>query len=83
MEGDAGDVIGVAFEGDDRVGVGGLDVVEFDVVAACGGEVFLVRRDAEAVYLRFGVLDCAAADPAESFPESDCVVIAGFEGLGQ
>jgi len=78
VEGDAGDVVGVAFEGDDWVGISGLDVVEFDVVAARGGEVFLVGRDAEAVYLRFGVLDCAAADTAEGFPEADCVVIAGF-----
>lgn len=51
VEGDAGDVVGVAFEGDNWVWVRRFDVVEFDVVAASCGEVFLVGGDAQAVDL--------------------------------
>ena len=46
VERDARDVVGVAVEGHDRVGVGGFDVVQFDVVVARGREEAFVRRDA-------------------------------------
>lgn len=52
------------------VWVGGLDVVEFDGMVPGGGEETLVGGDAEAIYLRIGVLDCAGADAGEGFPES-------------
>lgn len=62
VEGHAGDVVGVAFECEDRVWICGFDVVELDVGVGGGGEEALVGGDAEAVDLRVGVLDCARAD---------------------
>jgi hypothetical protein len=62
VERNACDVAGVAVEGEDRVGVRRLDVVELDGVVPCGGEVALIGRDAEAVDLRVGVGDGARAD---------------------
>jgi hypothetical protein len=91
VERNAGYVAGVSVEGEDRVGVRGFDVVQLDRVVAGGGEVALVGRDAEAVYLRVGVRDCTGADAGQGFPEAggsvrfsraswssapDCVVIA-------
>lgn len=76
VECDAGDVGRVPVEGQDGVWVGRLDVVELDRVVAGGGEVALVRRDAEAVHLRVGVGDGAGADAAEGFPEPDSMIIA-------
>lgn len=70
VESDAGDVTGVPVEGEDRVGVGALDVVELDRVVPRRGEVALVRRDAEAVYLRVGMWDRAGANAREGFPET-------------
>jgi len=46
MKGDAGDVICVTLESDDRIGISGFDVVEFDIAPASGGKVFFVWRDA-------------------------------------
>lgn len=69
MEGDSGDVARVALEGQQRVRVGGLDVVELDGVVARAGEEALVGRDAQAVDLRVRVLDRARAYARESFPE--------------
>lgn len=63
VEGYACDVAGVAFEGEDWVGIAGLDVVELDVVVAGCGEVAFVGGDAEAVHLGVRVLDCAGAYP--------------------
>ena len=59
MEGYAGDVAGVAFEGEACVRVRRLDVVKLDRVVARGGEEAFVGGDAEAVYLRVGVWDGA------------------------
>lgn len=57
-------------EGEDRVGVGGLDVVELDCVVTSGGKVSLVRRDAKAVDLGIWVWDSPGAYTGEGFPES-------------
>jgi hypothetical protein len=70
VKGDARDVGRVAVEGQDRVRVRRLDVVELDRVVARGGEVALVGRDAQAVDLRVGVGDGAGADAAEGLPEA-------------
>jgi hypothetical protein len=70
VERDAGHVAGVAVEGEDRVGVRGFDVVQLDCVVAGGGKVALVGRDAQAVYLRVGMRDCAGADAGQRFPEA-------------
>jgi hypothetical protein len=78
VEGDAGDVARVTLKGEERVGVGRLDVVELDGVVAGGGEEALVRGDAEAIDLRVWVLNGARTDARESFPEADRVVVAGW-----
>lgn len=59
VECDAGDVAGVTLKGHDRVGIGGLDVVELNIVVASSGKEALVRGDAEAIDLRVGVLNRA------------------------
>lgn len=59
MEPDTGDIVGVAFELQDRVGVGRLDIVEFDGGVAGGREETLIGGDTQAIDLRVGVLDCA------------------------
>lgn len=46
VEGDAGDVARVALKGQQRVGVGALDVEQLDGVVAGGREEALVGRDA-------------------------------------
>ena len=78
MEGNAGDVAIVPLEGHDGIGVGRLDVVEAHDMATRGSEELLVWGDAQSVDLRLGVLDGAAADAAERFPEADCVVVASW-----
>lgn len=75
VECDARDVGRVTVEGEDGVGVRRFDIVELDGMMAGRGEVALVGRDAEAVYLGVGVWDGARADAAESFPESWRVVL--------
>lgn len=45
-------------------------MVEFDGVMSGNSEVSFVRRDAEAVYLGVGEVDCAGADAGEGFPEA-------------
>jgi hypothetical protein len=78
VERNAGDVGRVAFEGQDGIGICGLDLVELDGVVAGGGEEALVGGDAEAVDLRIGVRDRAGADAGEGFPEADRVVVASW-----
>ena len=51
VEGYAGNVAVVSFKCHDRIRVGGLDVVEPDDMATCGGKEFLVGRNAQAVDL--------------------------------
>lgn len=70
MEGNAGNVVGVTFEGKNCGRVGGFYVVEFYGVVASGGEVAFVGTDAEAVDLAVWMWDCSAADAGEGFPES-------------
>lgn len=73
VESHARDIAGVPFKGQDGIGVVGLDVVELYRVVARGGEVALVRGDAEAVDLRVWVRYGAGADAGEGFPESGVV----------
>lgn len=51
MKGHACDIVCVSLEGEDRAGVGGLDIVESDGMMTSGGEVSFVGRDTQAVYL--------------------------------
>lgn len=67
---DTSDVGGVTLEGHDRVGVGGLDIVELDIVVACGRKEALVGGNAQAIDLRIRVLDGARTDPREGLPEA-------------
>lgn len=70
MKSDAGDVVGVAFEGEDWIRICGFNIVELHVGVGGGSEETLIGRDAEAVDLAVWVLDCAGTDAGESFPES-------------
>lgn len=70
MERNAGNIVAMALEDHDRVRIRRFDVVELDIVATGCGEIAFVRCNAEAIYLRFGMLDCARADARESFPEA-------------
>lgn len=70
VERDASDVVGVTLEGHDRVGIGGLDIVELDIVVARSREESLVGSDAQAIDLGIRVLDCARADAREGLPEA-------------
>ena len=69
VECNAGDVVGMAFKGQDGIWVRGLDVVELDAMVARGGKEALVRRDTEAVDLRVRMLDSARAYSGKSLPE--------------
>jgi hypothetical protein len=51
VECDARDIAGVTFEGHHGVGVGGLDVIELDIVVTTGGEEALIGGDAETIDL--------------------------------
>ena len=81
MKGYAGDIAGVAIEGEERVGICRADVIQFDIVVAGSGKVALVRGDAETVDLGVWVLDGPGADAREGFPEADGVVITGCNDL--
>lgn len=70
MKRNARDVGRVSVKGEDGIGVRRFDVVELNGVVARGGEVALVGRDTEAVYLAVRVWNRARADAAERFPES-------------
>jgi len=70
VEGYARDVARVALEDEQRVRVGGFDIEELDRVVAGRGEEALVRRYAQAVHLRVGVLYGARADARERLPEA-------------
>ena len=64
------DIASMAFEGEERVGVGGLDIVELDRMVTSSRKETLVRRDAESIDLRVRVLDCARTDTRERLPET-------------
>jgi len=57
VEGYAGDVAGVTFEGENGVRVRRLDIVELDILVSCSCEITLLRRDAKAVHLRVRMLN--------------------------
>lgn len=62
MKCDASDIVGMAFEGQESIRVGRLDVVEFHIVAARSREESLVWRDAESVDLGVRVLNGTGTD---------------------
>lgn len=70
MKRDASDIVRVAFKGLDRVWIRRLNVVEAYNMAASRSEKLLVWSYAEAVDLRFGMLDSARANARKGFPES-------------
>lgn len=69
VERNAGDVVGMAFKGQDRVWVSRFDIVEFDAVVACSGKEPFIRRYTETINLRVRVLNCARAYSRKSLPE--------------
>lgn len=70
MESYTRDVASVAFKGEYGSWIGGLDIVEFDCVAASGGEEPLVGRDTETIDLGVWMRDSSGAYATQSFPES-------------
>jgi hypothetical protein len=59
MKCDASNIARVTFEREERVWVGGLDIVELYCVMASGSKEALIGRYTEPVDLGIGVLDCA------------------------
>lgn len=59
MEGYAGDIPAMSVKGKEGIRVCGADIVEFDIMVAGSSEVAFVRRNAETVDLRVGMLDGA------------------------
>lgn len=49
----------MTFEGHHGVGVGGLNVIELDIVVTAGGKEAFIGSDAETIDLRVRVLDGA------------------------
>jgi hypothetical protein len=74
---DTRDIASMTFESEERVRIGGLDVVELDSVVASGSEEAFVWRDAETVDLRVRVLDCARANTREGLPETERIIVLG------
>lgn len=70
MESNPGDVSAMTLEGHHRVGIGGLDVEQFDMMTSRCGKEALVGSDAETVHLGLGMLDGAGADSGESLPKA-------------
>lgn len=71
VECDTSDVTCVPFEGHHGVGVGGLNVIELDIVVTAGGKETLIGSDTKAIDLRVRVLDGARADSGQRLPEAD------------
>lgn len=71
VEGNSSDIVGVTVEGHHRVGVGGFDIIQLDIVMTGGGQVALVRGDAKTVDLGVRVLDSTRADTGQGLPEAD------------
>ena len=69
-------VSGVARESHDRLWIGRLHIEKFYIVIAGCGKKSFIRGDAESIDLRIRMLDCTGADARQSFPESNCVIIA-------
>lgn len=70
VEGHARDVAGVTLEGEQGVGVGGLDIVEFDGMVASSCKETLVRRNTQTIDLGVGMLYSSGANARESLPET-------------
>ena len=70
MEGNARDVVGVTFERQDGIRVGGLDVVKLHRVMAGCSKVPFVGRDAESIDFGIGMGYRARTDAGQSFPET-------------
>jgi hypothetical protein len=69
MERNASDVTSVTVEGEDGIGVRGLDVVELDRVMTGSGQITLVWRDTQPVDLRIWMRDGPGAYAGQRFPE--------------
>lgn len=83
MERNASDVIGVAFKGHDRVGIGRLDIVQFDIVMTGRREEAFVGSDAKTIHLRIWMLDSTGADARQGLPEPDQITKSSISiGIG-
>lgn len=70
MESNTGDISAMALKGHHRVGVGGLDVEQFDMMTSRCGKEALVGGDTKTVHLRLGMLDVAGANSGEGLPKA-------------
>lgn len=64
------DIVRVSVKRHDGVRVCRLDIVEFDIVMACGCQKAFIGCDAETIHLGIRVLDSARADARQSLPEA-------------
>lgn len=69
-------VASMSGEHHDGIWVGRADIEEFDIVVASCSEVSFVWGYTETIDLRIRMLNCAMANTRQSFPESNCVVVA-------
>lgn len=74
---DTSNIPAMAIECQDRRRIRGTNVEELDVLVASCREPAFVGGDAQPVDLRVWVLNGTRTDAGESFPESDCMVVAG------
>lgn len=81
MKSHPGDVVRVPIERHDGVRVSRLDIVEFDIVMACGCQKSFIGSDAKTIHLRIWVLDGSRADARQSLPEAVFRILVSPDGL--
>lgn len=81
MKSHPGDVIRVPIKRHDGVRVRRLDIVEFDIVMACGRQKALIGSDAKTIHLGIWVLDGSRADARQSLPEAVFRILISPDGL--
>ena len=81
MKSHPGDVVRVPIKRHDGVRVRRLDIVEFDIVMACGRQKALIGSDAKTIHLGIWVLDGSRADARQSLPEAVFRILISPDGL--
>lgn len=81
MKSHPGDVVRVPIKRHDGVRVRRLDIVEFDIVMACGRQKALIGSDAKTIHLGIRVLDGSRADARQSLPEAVFRILISPDGL--
>ena len=81
MKSHPGDVVRVPIERHDGVRVRRLDIVELDIVMACGCQKALIGSDTKTIHLGIRVLDGSRADARQSLPEAVSRILISPDGL--